>query len=238
MREVKWLPVWVLVSSVGCSYYDASSQQKMSKVYEYERAPTLTGSLFASDQALLSNEAIDTILSSQVAVPSQCKLAVLQLGSAGHYRWWSEELARLSSDAVTRFIDEAEKSPRIREAAPLPALLTPEHQTVPFLREAAARFQADLLLVYRYTSISYEKQRLFAPDEVKSDCLVEAVLLDVRTGVVPFTSQKRKQYVVEKKQEDYSLQETIHRAELQSVGEALSEVGRDMASFLQMMPVR
>ena len=65
--------------------------------------------------------------------------------------------------------------------------LIPEQKTVPHLREAAARYQADLLLVYRHSCYSFERYRFSGVDQSQGSCTVEAILLDVRTGLVPMT---------------------------------------------------
>jgi hypothetical protein len=59
--------------------------------------------------------------------------------------------------------------------------------SIPVLREAAVRMQADLLVVFRITSDVYYKYVVFAKNKVKVYSTSEAVLLDVRTGLVPFT---------------------------------------------------
>jgi hypothetical protein len=47
--------------------------------------------------------------------------------------------------------------------------------------------QADLLLVFRVSSDTYTQYRAFAKDKVKAYSTCEMVLLDIRTGLVPFT---------------------------------------------------
>lgn len=65
--------------------------------------------------------------------------------------------------------------------------MTPSKVSVPLLREAAVRMQADLLLAYRVGSDTYSQYRTVARDKVKAYSTCELVLLDVRTGLVPFT---------------------------------------------------
>ena len=60
-----------------------------------------------------------------------------------------------------------------------------------FLREAAARYQADLLLLFRSSCRTFERYRLFEQDQARAFCAVESVMLDVRTGLVPFVATAR-----------------------------------------------
>ena len=68
-------------------------------------------------------------------------------------------------------------------------------QIVLLIESQVARFQtaltpqavADLLLVFRVGSDTYSQYRTFAKDKTKAYSTCELVLLDVRTGLVPFT---------------------------------------------------
>ncbi len=126
---------------------------------------------------------------------------------------------------------QVEFFPGTRE--PVPSLLTPEKQTVPYLREAAARYQADLLLVFRAYANAYQKERFLRPDQIRSYCMVEALLLDTRTGIVPFTATAREEYTTTKGKDDLSIGETHKKAELTALRKALDAIGDDVAAFLE-----
>ena len=115
----------------------------------------------------------------------------------------------------------------------LPSLIMPARQTVPNLRLAAARFQADLLLVYRVQSRVYDKERFLRPKEVKARCIVEAVVFDVRTGLIPFASAAAQEYQAEAKKDDFGIEETAAKAEMKAVSAALSQIGSDVVAFLR-----
>ena len=127
---------------------------------------------------------------------------------------------------------------RIVDASVLPALLVPERRTIPHLREAAARYQADLLLLYRSSSILYGKEKLLAADQAKATCRLEAVLLDVRTGIVPFTSMVVETCTAKQVRDDLTFDETMRKAELEALGEALNAVADDLVAFLSSMPTQ
>ena len=126
-----------------------------------------------------------------------------------------------------------EASPRVYDAAFLPSVLTPERRSVAHLREAAARFQADLLLVYRTFCRSFQKYRVFREDRARAFCGVEAVLIDTRTGVVPLSVVASRSFDVEQSAGDLNFRETILKAQLAAVAGALSEAVSDVVHLLE-----
>ena len=122
---------------------------------------------------------------------------------------------------------------RLVDVALLPALIAPEKVTIPYLREAAARYQADLLLVYRADGRAYERPKFLGPDEVKAKRVVEAILLDVRTGIVPFSSVSAQEYLTKKGKDDYGFAETVAKAEMKATVMGLDEVADTLVKFLE-----
>lgn len=129
-------------------------------------------------------------------------------------------------------IEKLKESQAVYDASYLPTLLIPEKKTVGYLREAAARYQADLLLIYKASFRTYEKFRLFSPHITKAYCSLEAVLLDTRTGIVPFTILVSRTYTAEKNKSDMNFYETIRKAELSTLKSALDEVGVEVVKFM------
>jgi len=203
---------------------------------EYQSRPAATESLFASDEAVLRGTTIEQILNSKVVIPKQARLAVLQHGQRPNWQWWSDEFARLDQDLQGDFMRVLTNGTRLVDVGLLPSLMIPEKQTIPYLREAAARYQADLLLVYRTASRVYDKTRAFSQDRVKAQCIVEGILLDVRTGLVPFSSVVTEEYVGKKSKEDYGFSETIAKAEMKAISLGLARMGADLVKFLEAVP--
>jgi hypothetical protein len=200
-----------------------------------ERA--LGTTLFESDQADMSDEKIAQILSQPLQLPASNRLIVVSFGPERQRYWLSEETTALDQAAVQGFLGKVRASDRISYASVLPSMLAPEQQNVPHLRKAAARCQGDLVFVYKTTSRIYQRQGLFSSEKARSYCVVEAVLLDTRTGLVPFTSSIVKSYTADRKSDDFTFAETVRKAELQAVGEALDEIADEMTTFLAEVPV-
>jgi hypothetical protein len=128
------------------------------------REPVLT-SLFPSDQAVLGDEAVARILASRLELPATAKLAVLrfQAGNSGYgrYYWRDETYLKLLSAQLESLSGALTGSGRVSEVTPLPSLMTPPKASIPLLREAALRMQADLLLVFSVNSDTYSQYRAF-----------------------------------------------------------------------------
>jgi hypothetical protein len=189
-------------------------------------------SLFSSDSALLSDDDIKRILGHRFLLQKQNKIGILTLGRSD-WSGWSDELARAGSDVQSKLVAKLKSCPGVFDASYLPALLIPEKGTVGHFREAAARYQVDLLLIYQPSCRTYEKYRFLSPDKVKSYCTVEAVLLDTRSGIVPFTATASRDFIAEKSDTDLNLIETMRRVELNALREALGEIGDKVVDFLE-----
>ena len=146
-----------------------------------------------------------------------------------------QKFGTLSDDAKLR-IQMRSQIKQICKATPLPSLMIPRQLSLPILREAAVRMQCDLLLVYRVGSDDYWQYRTFSKDRVKAFSTCEMVLLDVRTGLVPFTRVVSRERTELKKPSDLDLTETMRRAEDMSATDALNDAAKDLVAFLKTVP--
>jgi hypothetical protein len=189
-------------------------------------------SLFGSDASVLADADIERILSYEYASPAISRIALLPFGWST-WSGWSEEMA-ISVEAIdAQVLQTLRASPRIFDASFLPSILVPEQRTVGHLREAAARYQADLLLVFRSSCRSFQRYRIFGAERSRSYCSVEAVLLDVRTGLVPFSASTMQNFEVAESDDDFNLQETMLRAQLEALANALGEVSAVVVGFVE-----
>ena len=229
MRALVWAVV--ALTFTGCA--SVSTTQRPDDYYTYADTSGAgeTETLFAGDAAVLSDDAIRRILDYAYEPPELSRVALLPFGRE-LWSAWSEELAIASQDLDRKVIDNLQASPRIYDASILPSILIPETRTVPHLREAAARYQADLLLVYRSYCRTFERYRFLSANESRAYCGVEAVLLDTRTGLVPFTSVAFERYTARRNDDDTNFRETVLKAQLTAVTEALSKVSDDVRKFL------
>ena len=208
---------------------------------EYAAREPVATSLFPSDQAVLGDEAVARILSSKLELPAKAKVALMKFpdGDAsryGGYYWRNEEYMKLQQGQVDALSQALLASDQIVEVTPLPSLMTPKQLSIPILREAAVRMQADLLLVFRVNSDTYSQYRAFTKDKVKAYSTCEMVLLDVRTGLVPFTRVISRETTESKQSADFDLSETMRRAEQEAATEALKVAAQDLVDFIKSVP--
>lgn len=188
-------------------------------------------SLFSGDALLLSDADIARILAYQYSPPAQARVGIMGLGQQLWFGY-SDELARSGEEIRRNLVNTLEMAPTVTQASFLPALLVPSQRSVAHYREAAARTQADLLLIYQASCRTYEKFRFFRASEAKAFCTVEALLLDVRTGIVPFTSTVTTELVIVESKDDINIYETRRRSELNAIGGALGRLGASVVAYL------
>src|SRR5215475_3369886 len=88
MKKISALTLACALLLAGC----AKKKPATSSFYassEYQSRTLLQQSLFRSDQAILSNEEIETILSSRIALPQKAHLTILRLGEADEILSWA-----------------------------------------------------------------------------------------------------------------------------------------------------
>ncbi len=189
----------------------------------------LQESLFKGDQAVLSNQDIDRILTARITLTDRHRLAVLRLNSRNI---WYQEIADLETQNSERFLKALASTPQFTQVRFLPTLLIPERRTVPYLREAAARFQADLLLIYGTSVRTFQRDRLIGADEVHAEAVVESVLLDVRTGIVIHTAQAAEGITANKTQGFVIFSQTVSKDQTEATGKALMKLADAVTGFV------
>ncbi|NOG52761.1 MAG: hypothetical protein HND57_00270 [Planctomycetes bacterium] len=221
------LPILVTAGCVPSRSYDGAMYGMAASYYQPDDQEF--DSLFKGDSELLTDDDIKRILGFNLQLQSQNRIAALRLG---YTNFWSEAQAEIEHDGVDSFLNTLEDSSAVTHAARLPRLLVPEKKTVPYLREAAARYQADLLLVYDPTVNSFTKDRAFGTDKARAICTVDALLLDVRTGIVPYTISRTEEVLTLQTSDDFNLYETQAKAVSEAEARALKAIAKDMAIFL------
>jgi nucleotide-binding universal stress UspA family protein len=188
----------------------------------------LQESLFKGDQAVLSNQDIDRILTARITLEDRHRLVVLRLNARNI---WVQEIAELETRNSEQFLKALAKASQLTQVRFMPTLLIPERRTVPYLREAAARFQADLLLVYGTGVRTFQRDRLVGVDEVHADAVVASVLLDVRTGIVIHAAQATESISAKKTLGDLNFSQTVVKAQTEATGKALLKLADAVVEF-------
>lgn len=221
----------------GC-YSAKTAPESYFSSLDYQARQTLGESLFREDLSFLSNEEIERILSSKIELPRDARLAVLQLGGDPHVLVLPapDTDGDGEGDALAELADRLAASERLSSVALLPSLLVPKALSVAKLREAAARFQADLLFIYRVPCQQFRENRFLAPDEARAYCVAEGVLLDVRTGIVPYSSAASSTFGATESPGDLTAYETMRRSQSEAVRRALEDLAGELVRFLDEAP--
>ena len=192
--------------------------------------PSLQESLFKGDQAVLSNQDIDRILSAHIDLSDRRRLVALGIGPRNI---WLPEVAVIDEQNSVQFLKALASAPNLTQVRMMPQLLVPEKRTVPYLREAAARFQADLLLVYATRIRTFQRDRILAASEVNAEASAEAVLLDVRTGIVVQSAHTSEAIAAKKAPTDLNFAQTVAKTQEEATGRALLKLADSVTAFLK-----
>lgn len=191
--------------------------------------------------ATLDEAAVSRLLDAEVRIPRDASMAVLQIpGSARGRSYFFANVDPLEARETTLNVLRGQMlgEGRVGEIEMLPGLLAPATPDVPVLREIAVRLQADLLLVFRARGDLYQADRIFRADRFDARATCEAVLLDVRTGAFPFTTVVTRQVETVKQRDDLTDAAARTRAVQQAEQEAVSEMARQVAAFLDREQAR
>ena len=227
----KYLLFSIVIFVTGCT--SVATAPRPNNYYNPVSENSSEEPLFGATGGVLADKDIERILNYRLTLPSQNRIAILKLSGKSDWRHYSNDFTQLNEAIATDFIGQLRESPRVYDASFLPSMLVPEQRTVPYLREAAARYQADLLLAYRSDCRTFEKYKFIDPNETKAYCSVEAVLLDVRSGIVPFTVVSTNEFTARKQPGDTNFNETIKKAELAAVAKSLKETATQLSLFLK-----
>lgn len=223
---IAFLQACASVSSVERpnSYYEGTSVDEQSGIF--------------NETALGDNDdKIRALLNFRIKLPTLSRIAILKLNTDNRWRFYSDDFTQLNDAISTQLIDKLRSSERVYDASFLPAMLIPADKSVPVLREATARFQGDLLLGYRTLCNSYQKYNFLSADETKSYCSVEAILLDVRSGIIVKSIVSVEDFQAIKKADDKNFSETVKKAELEATAKALGIIAEEIVSYLNDVPV-
>ena len=194
----------------------------------------ITESLFDFKERTISEADIQRILDGKINIPDTIRLAVFQFGGAPiiYRRWYDEENLKTRQQLIDTFTQAIQGASRVQKVVLLPSMVTGNQPNIHQLRESAVRLQADMLLVYSLHSDIFQKYRAFKKDEIKAFATCEMILMDIRTGVIPFTNIATKSAQSKKDKEDFDAEELKNRAQQMAVLQAMLETGNRVAGFL------
>jgi hypothetical protein len=189
--------------------------------------------LFAADLAAISDADIARILDTRLELPGLMRVGLVHLD---HERRQDGRRRELDDPSRWPLVTEAflplRDHERTYDVSYLPQLMMPTRLTAGSLRAAAARFQADWVLVFETGTEVLTKNKLLGTDRARAYCTAECVALDVRTGLVAFSSRSQVELDRAKDEHDWKLEETAGAVEQAAVEQAMSENVEQLVRFL------
>lgn len=195
----------------------------------------LTQSLFMDREATITEEGIRKVLDGTFALPAQLRVAIVRLEGNGpkRYYWSDEEYIKTNQAYLDAFSEIFRQSARVTKLSAMPDLLLSKPPSFTNIREAAVRMQADVAVVYSITSDLYSKYRLFTRPDTKAFATTQLIILDVRTGLIPFSATVTKDYLSPKKREELDVSEARARVQNEAVLLTIHELGQKITAFLK-----
>lgn len=199
----------------------------------------ITESLFNDKSATISEENIQKILDGSYKLPQNLRVAIVKLESLQQRRysyWWSdEEFLKTQQAYLDLFAEKFKQSARVKTVSIVPDLLISKAPSFTNLREAAVRMQADIVVVYGITGDIYSKYKVFGKTDIKAFATTQLIVLDVRTGLVPFSTITTKDVLSQKKKEELDETEARNRIQKEAVLLTINEIGQKITDFLNKM---
>lgn len=229
------LTTLVLISCSSPKYIDSPSRQE-DKFTDNEEP--VTQSLFSDKNSTISEENIQKILDGNFKLPQQLRVAVLRVENSlpnRRYYWnnWNDEqYLKTQQSYLDLFTDKLKLSKRVTSVSTIPDLLLTKPQTFTNIREAAVRLQADIVIVYSINTDIYSKYKLFTKPNIKTFATTQIILLDVRTGLVPFSTIITKDQLSKKLDNELDNSEATNRIQKEAVLMTIEEIGKQLTDFL------
>lgn len=234
------------------NFYSCSSAQYASNASYMNREDgkdreTLKSSLFNKNENKLSEEDISRILGSKISIPKKIRLGVVKLESKSTYTsdWqWQGPSSLMNNKAFIlneglkkRFFEKIKESNRVSDIVILPSMMIPNPLSINSLREASVRLQVDMILVLKSENLAgYKYLPFWGRDKANTLSTVEAVLLDIKTGIIPFTSISTDRALLKESDEDLNRFELMKRSSEQAEGKSLSSTAEALKNFLIEIP--
>jgi hypothetical protein len=227
MKKHLFLLLILALSLSNCSY---------RRAMQSELREPITESLFADKDRTLSEENIQKLLDGKLLLPDTLRIALFRYGmnnrSYSRFMNFADENAVKSQQSyIDTLVAGLKDNKRVKNVHPIPSLMLSSSPTITQLRETSVRLLSDLLIVYSSTSDIYYKYKAFKKDEAKAFATTEVLIMDIRTGLIPFSTTITKDFLT-KTLPDETIEETRKRAEKEAVILTLVETGTRIDTFI------
>jgi hypothetical protein len=189
---------------------------------------------FSDKNATISEDDIQKVLNGSLKLPEKLRVAIVKLENPNksYSAWNDEDYIKLQQLYMERFTNILQDCKRVAKISLVPGLLAGYSPSMAQLREVAVRMQADVVVVFTTQNDLYARYRLFSKTKYKAFATTQLLLMDVRTGLVPFTQIATRDFLSEKEAADAELSETRNRAQREAVKLTIDEVSNQLVGWL------
>jgi hypothetical protein len=198
----------------------------------------ITQSLFSDRASTISEENIQKILDGTYNLPQQLRVAIVRLEPTPQLKryywtyWTDEQYLKTQQSYLDLFADKFRLSSRVTKLNIIPDLLISKTPSFTNIREAAVRMQADVIVVYAIASDIYSKYKFFSKPDIKAFATTQLIILDIRTGLIPFSTIVTRDYLSQRKKEELDNAEAGSRVQNEAVLLTINEIGQKITEFL------
>ena len=224
-----------LILLAAASVFISSCSVSGPGVMNYNGGDTLVAqSLFTDHTATITEEHIKQVLDGHYNLPEKLRVAIVLVDNApsARYRWNEENHVKTRQAYLDLFTSCFSKSARVTKVAAIPSLLVDGRPTYQQVREAAVRMQADIVVLYSITSDVYSKYKFLAKADMKAFATTQLMIMDVRTGLIPFTAISTKDHTSQKQKEELNQTEAQNRIKNEAVLLTINDIGVRIGEFL------
>jgi hypothetical protein len=239
MNHIFYAVLASLFLSACSSPANLSIATKPSEERYYDHAEPITQSLFSDKNATISEEGIQKILDGTLKLPQQLRVALVRNDNNALNRryYWNyssdEQYLKTQQSYIDLFTNTLKQSQRVVSVATIPDLLLAKPQTFTNIREAAVRLQADIVIVYAITTDIYSKYKLFTKPDIKAFATTQLIVLDVRTGLIPFSSIVTKDQLSKKQETELDNNEATGRIQNEAVLLTIADISKRLLDFIK-----
>lgn len=175
MSRFTWLVPLAVLAGCGERPYNATAAPG------YEKRPDAPAWIFQDPGSHLSSSDYAQLLGSKVPIPAHATVALLADATSADGLPGEDGTVPEGIAAALRV------NPRVASVGRIPQLILPRTQRdLGAVRDACARMQCDLVMIYAIDPRIEVHSRTFGADSFTVRACAEAMLVDVRTGLVPW----------------------------------------------------
>ena len=235
MRNLFILPAIVLFFASCGGNRAASNKSYPSDEREYsaDYNDPITQSLFADKNSTITEENIQKILDGTIKVPEKLRVAVIRIDEhEKRYYWNTEQYQRMNQAYMDLITSQLKKTGRVTKVSSVPDLLINKPLNYTSIREAAVRMQSDVAVIFAINTDTYSKTKFLSKTDFKCFANTQLIILDIRTGLILFSSVVSKDAMGQKKENEMDNAEALKRIQHEAALLTLDEIGQRINEFL------